>query len=100
LPESESESGSGQEQFELSEELASLSSVSASKAFGVKQWMVQTLISDHKTFVMLFPYGNRFWARLSAQVYLEMEDFEWAAQTLKAVCERVAKGDPKSAGEK
>ena len=58
-------------------------------------WMLQRLVNEHKTFVALYVYRGRWWARLSAQVYLELEDFEWAGQVLKEVCERVAKGEYK-----
>jgi selenocysteine lyase/cysteine desulfurase len=58
------------------------------KAF---QWMLTTLIDDYKTFMSLFIHGGRFWARISAQVYLGIEDYEWAGKVLKELCERVAK---------
>ncbi|KAF4985295.1 hypothetical protein FDECE_16668 [Fusarium decemcellulare] len=60
----------------------------AQKAF---QWMLTTLVNDYKTFMSLFEHGGRFWARISAQVYLEIEDYEWAAGVLKELCERVGK---------
>lgn len=31
--------------------------------------------------------------RLSAQIYLELENFEWAAVVLQELCERVVKGE-------
>ncbi|RSM17916.1 hypothetical protein CDV31_003342 [Fusarium ambrosium] len=58
------------------------------KAF---QWMLTTLIDDYKTFMSLFIHGGRFWARISAQVYLGVEDYVWAGKVLKELCERVAK---------
>ncbi|KAG7288361.1 Glycosylphosphatidylinositol (GPI)-anchored cell wall endoglucanase [Staphylotrichum longicolle] len=61
----------------------------------VINWILRTLIDEYKTFVALYFYRGRFWARLSAQVYLELDDFEWAGQTLKTVCERAAKGEYK-----
>lgn len=66
----------------------------AAKAFN---WMYKVLREEYNTFVPMTFYRRRFWARLSAQVYLEESDFEWAGQTLKEVCERVAKGEYKSA---
>ncbi|KAK3323203.1 pyridoxal phosphate-dependent transferase [Cercophora scortea] len=59
------------------------------------EWMLQTLIKDYETFIRVFVYKGRWWARLSAQVYLDEEDFEWAGQTLRALCARVVKGEYK-----
>ncbi|KAM5354164.1 hypothetical protein ACJ41O_000814 [Fusarium nematophilum] len=58
------------------------------KAF---QWMFTTMISDYKTFLTMFLHGGRFWVRISAQVYLGMEDYEWAAGMLEELCGRVGK---------
>ncbi|KAL6412098.1 hypothetical protein AUP68_04480 [Ilyonectria robusta] len=58
------------------------------KAF---HWMLNTMISDYKTFLSLFVHGNRYWARISAQVYLELADYEWAATMLQEIVARVAK---------
>lgn len=54
-------------------------------------WMTKVLVDDYQTFIPLFYHGGRFWARLSAQVYLDMDDFEWTGETLKLLCERVAR---------
>jgi hypothetical protein len=53
------------------------------------QWILNTLISDYKTFMSLFLHGGRFWIRISAQVYVDFEDYEWAGDILKEICERV-----------
>ncbi|KAF4982221.1 hypothetical protein FZEAL_2105 [Fusarium zealandicum] len=58
------------------------------KAF---QWMLKAMIDDYKTFICMFVHGGRFWVRLSAQVYLELEDYEWAAGVLKELTGRVGK---------
>lgn len=58
-----------------------------------RNWMLKLLIDDYGTFMALMWYGGAWWVRLSAQVYLELEDFEWAARTLKEVCGRVEKGE-------
>lgn len=59
----------------------------------VRDWMSRTLIDDYDTFVQTLFYGGSWWSRLSGQVYLDMADFEWAAETLKKICERVERGD-------
>lgn len=57
----------------------------------VWSWMTKVLVDDYQTFIPLFYHAGRFWARLSAQIYLDMDDFEWAGNTLKLLCERVAR---------
>ena len=70
-----------------------LSSEDWSKAF---QWMLVTMKDDYKTFMSMFVHGGRFWVRISAQVYLGLEDYEWGAGVLKELCERVGKGEFKA----
>ncbi|KPM38282.1 hypothetical protein AK830_g8288 [Neonectria ditissima] len=65
--------------------------VPAAETGAAFQWILRTLISDHKTFLSLFIHGGRFWVRISAQVYLGLEDYEYATAALKDVCARVAK---------
>ncbi|KAI0127242.1 pyridoxal phosphate-dependent transferase [Xylariales sp. AK1849] len=70
--------------------------ISYDEAVDVTQWMLETLIRDYETFIALFIHGNRMWARLSAQVYLELNDFEWAGDALLKLCERVAQREYKT----
>ncbi|KAK1758780.1 pyridoxal phosphate-dependent transferase [Echria macrotheca] len=78
------------------EDLDGVPVVPAEDVAKVERWMLNTLMDEFNTFVPLFTYRGRFWARISAQVFLGMDDFEWAGETLKTVCERVAKGEYKS----
>lgn len=55
------------------------------------EWMTKVLVEEYKTFIPTYYHAGRFWARLSAQVYLDMDDFEWAGKTLRELCHRVAK---------
>ncbi|KAM0281194.1 hypothetical protein ACHAQH_003624 [Verticillium albo-atrum] len=55
-------------------------------------WAQKWLVEEHKTFIPIAVHTGRWYARLSAQVYLDMEDFEWAAHRLKEVSEQVGKG--------
>lgn len=87
----EPEAGQGS----LGGDLSSLPTIPPDDISVVRDWILETLMSEYNTFIALFVYGGRWWARLSAQVYLEMDDFEWAGRTLKEVCERVAKGEYK-----
>lgn len=63
------------------------------RAFGVLTWMTRTLVEEYDTFMGFNFYAGAWWVRLSGQVYLTKEDFEWAARVLGEVCERVRKGE-------
>lgn len=66
----------------------------------VRDWVSKTLIDDYNTFFQTMFYNGAWWTRLSAQVYLEMSDFEWGAQTLKKISERVNNGEWAIVGSK
>ncbi|KAJ8123006.1 hypothetical protein ONZ43_g939 [Nemania bipapillata] len=54
-----------------------------------QDWMMRTMSKEYKTFVALIAHEGQLWARLSAQVYLDIEDFEWAGHMLLELCKRV-----------
>ncbi|TKA82679.1 hypothetical protein B0A55_01483 [Friedmanniomyces simplex] len=64
-----------------------------SKAVKIAQWIAKVLVEEYNTFIAIIFYGEAWWVRLSAQVYLTREDFEWAGGVLREVCERVGKGE-------
>jgi hypothetical protein len=72
-----------------------VANVAKNEAFGipVAQFISALLVKEYDTFMALIFYGNAWWVRLSAQAYLEMADYEWAAGILKEVCGRVLKGE-------
>jgi selenocysteine lyase/cysteine desulfurase len=55
---------------------------------GVKlaQQLSETLVKNYDTFMAIIFYGDAWWVRLSAQVYLTTKDFEWAGDTLDEIC--------------
>ncbi|KAK6349420.1 hypothetical protein TWF696_005704 [Orbilia brochopaga] len=42
------------------------------------------------TFVQVYVHGGKWWVRLSGQVYLQIEDFEWIGGVLRRECERIS----------
>ncbi|KAI1906724.1 hypothetical protein LOZ61_006516 [Ophidiomyces ophidiicola] len=56
------------------------------------QWIEKELLFTYNTYVPVFQLGGWMWTRLSAQVYLDLEDFESTGHTLKDICERIGKG--------
>ncbi|GAA5974609.1 hypothetical protein JCM11641_007022 [Rhodosporidiobolus odoratus] len=51
------------------------------------------LVYQHKTHCPIYAHNNLFYTRLSAQVYLELEDFEYVGKALKEVCGRIERGE-------
>ncbi|KAI1383749.1 PLP-dependent transferase [Hypoxylon trugodes] len=67
------------------------------EASQASDWMMETMMSEYGTFIPLFIHNGRPWARISAQVYLDIDDFEWAGRTLLELCTRVKRGEYKEA---
>ncbi|KAK4225259.1 pyridoxal phosphate-dependent transferase [Podospora fimiseda] len=61
----------------------------------VGRFIVKRLTEGFKTFIPIFLYKGVWLARLSAQVYLSLEDFEWAGEVLKEILDEVRKGEHK-----
>jgi hercynylcysteine S-oxide lyase len=59
----------------------------------VRDWVCDMSQREHATFFAVIFYARRWWVRLSAQVYLDMADFEWSARVLADLCERARAGD-------
>ncbi|KAK3312115.1 pyridoxal phosphate-dependent transferase [Apodospora peruviana] len=68
----------------------------ADEAFALTHWMKERYMEDYNTYLFTFVYRGRIWVRLSAQVFLDEEDFEWTGQMLKTLCEKVVKGEHKA----
>jgi PERQ amino acid-rich with GYF domain-containing protein len=51
--------------------------------------MAKMLVKDYNTFVPIFEHGGFLWARVSAQIYLELEDFTFLGHALKRICYQV-----------
>ena len=56
-------------------------------------WIMDRAMRDYNTWIPRKFYGGAVWVRLSAQIYLEMKDFEWAGGVLNTLCGRVKKGE-------
>ncbi|KAF2870556.1 pyridoxal phosphate-dependent transferase [Massariosphaeria phaeospora] len=59
----------------------------------VWNWMCRTLATEYATYMAILFYGGVWWVRMSAQVYLEVGDYEWGARTVKELCGRVGRGE-------
>jgi hypothetical protein len=63
------------------------------KAVEIGQWIQKTSVTDYNTFIVLIFFGGAWWTRLSAQIYLTEQDFQWAGHVLNELCARVRKGE-------
>ena len=61
--------------------------------FPAVKWMQKTLVEEYGTFMAILFFQDQWLVRLSAQVYLELEDFEWAGHKLKEICAKVTAQD-------
>ncbi|KAI7608306.1 hypothetical protein KC319_g21111, partial [Hortaea werneckii] len=65
----------------------------AANATKIAQWIAKVQIDDYNTFVAVYFYAGSWWVRVSGQVYLTLEDFEYGAKALQEICKRVEKGE-------
>ncbi|KAE8377116.1 pyridoxal phosphate-dependent transferase [Aspergillus bertholletiae] len=68
-------------------------SVAAEDVSKVMNFLQVTLKDEFGTFVPVFQHGDWLWTRVSAQVYLEPQDFEWLGGVLRGLVERVWTGE-------
>ncbi|KAI0169036.1 aminotransferase family protein-like protein [Hypoxylon sp. FL1284] len=66
--------------------------IPAAEAKAVADWITLTSVAELDTFLATRYYAGAFWVRISSQVYLERADFEWAANVLLELCDRVRQG--------
>ena len=67
--------------------------VGADEAPHIAKWIVDQTVLEFETFVPTKVYAGAFWVRISGQVYLEIEHFEWAGKILQNLCDRVERGE-------
>lgn len=76
-----------------------LGKVPIEKANAVADWITRKSVEEFDTFIATRYYAGSFWVRISSQVYLQREDFEWAAAVLLELCGRVKTGCWKEDGD-
>lgn len=80
----------GRESHEKKEEQRSFSEVEAP---GIQKWLNATGVREFDTYLQIALHSGYMWVRLSAQIYLEMKDFEWVGWRLKELCARIESGE-------
>ncbi|KAI9691741.1 MAG: putative secondary metabolism biosynthetic enzyme [Bathelium mastoideum] len=59
----------------------------------IARWITQKLMEDYDTWIPAQFYNGSAWIRVSAQIYLGIDDFAKAAVMLLELCERVKAGE-------
>ena len=86
-------SGNNEEKNTAMHETIQWPAIIASEIGNLLPWMRDKQLEEYATNVPIFLHNNAIWARLSGQVYLEMDDFAWIAKVQKELCDRVGAGE-------
>lgn len=70
----------------------------ASEGTSIAKWIQEKTPEEYETYIPTKFFEGVFWSRVSGQIYLTMEEFEWAAETLLDLCRRVQAGEWKGNG--
>jgi selenocysteine lyase/cysteine desulfurase len=55
----------------------------------LQSWLNKTAFDEFDTYLQIGLHAGAIWVRLSAQIYLELKDYEWIGPKLKELCQRV-----------
>lgn len=59
----------------------------------LKKWLNLTAVKEFDTYLQIDFHAGFMWVRLSAQIYLELANFEWIGWNLKELCKRAQEGE-------
>ncbi|KAG8159103.1 hypothetical protein KVR01_010764 [Diaporthe batatas] len=62
----------------------------------IAKWIQEETPDKYETYIPTKFYAGAFWSRISGQVYLTLDDFDFAAQTLLELCRRAEAGEWKT----
>ena len=79
---------------------SSIRAIQDSEGPYVVKWIMDRVLCEFNTWIPGKIYAGAIWVRLSAQIYLEIKEFEWAAGVLRDLCDRVVQGQWRSPLEK
>lgn len=57
------------------------------------KWFFQTMAAEYNVMFAPYVHEGTWWARLSAQIYNELEDFKVCGKVMKELCQRVRDGN-------
>lgn len=50
-------------------------------------YFIKTMIYEHNCMAPVYKHNGKWWVRLSAQIYNDLEDFKYGAQVLQKICQ-------------
>lgn len=59
----------------------------------IPKWIQEKTPEEYETYIPTKFFEGEFWSRVSGQIYLTLEDFDWAASTLLELCRRAEAGE-------
>jgi len=62
-------------------------------ALQVVEWIVEKLVDEFDMYMAVYMHAGKIWTRLSAQIYIDLQDVERGANALKEICKRVDAGE-------
>ncbi|KAL6358945.1 hypothetical protein LRP88_09143 [Fusarium phalaenopsidis] len=71
----------------------SVEGIPAKDVDAVINFMFRKFTEDYYTFINVLYFSGALWARLSATVYLDLDDFKYGGMVLKKLCQRIDKGE-------
>lgn len=64
----------------------------------IVEWISHQLVEKYRTYAPVYEHNGQIWVRVSAQIYLELEDFRYLARALGQLCDILQRGkQPQSA---
>ena len=67
--------------------------INAADAPKIVLWLMSAATREFDTLIPTVYHAGAVWARSSGQIYNEIRDFEWGANVLQQLCERIRKGE-------
>jgi hercynylcysteine S-oxide lyase len=66
---------------------------SVEEAPKIQKWLNETAVKEFDTYLQMAFHSGHMWVRISGQIYLELENFEWVGHRLKELCDRLIQGE-------
>ena len=67
--------------------------IPAKEAIKVAIRLIARMAKEYDIYLPVFSHAGKLWTRWSGQIYLDLKDFEYGAEALKAMCERAKMGE-------